>query len=89
MSALARDAEQVIDGYIVVSNRTAKIEHRKVFYRSNRNGPLSTQLQFDASVPLWPGVNFVTVVARQSGQVQAMQTLIINRLSKQPVQAAK
>ena len=89
LSALARDAEQVIDGYIVVSNRTAKIEHRKVFYRSNRNGPLSTQLQFDASVPLWPGVNFVTVVARQSGQVQAMQTLIINRLSKQPVQAAK
>jgi hypothetical protein len=46
-------------------------------------------MQFDANVPLWPGVNFVTVVARQSGQVQAMQTLIINRLSKQPVQAAK
>ena len=96
LSATARDAEQVIDGYIVVSNRTAKIEHRKVFYRSNRNGPLTTQMNFDASVPLWPGANFVTVVARQSGQVQAMQTLVVNRLSKEslkdsgrPVQAAK
>ena len=34
-----RDDEQVLDGYVVVSNRVAKIEHRKVFYRSNRNGP--------------------------------------------------
>ena len=60
-----------------------------MFYRSNRNGPLTTQMQFDAAVPLWPGSNFVTVVARQSGQVQAMQTLVINRLGKDAVQAAK
>jgi carboxyl-terminal processing protease len=89
LSATAKDAEQVIDAYVVVSNRTAKIEHRKVFYRSNRNGPMSTEMQIDAAVPLWPGVNFVSVVARQSGQVQAMQTLVINRLSKEPMQAAK
>jgi carboxyl-terminal processing protease len=80
LSGVARDGEQVIDAYIVVSNRVSKIEHRKVFYRSNRNGSLAKEMQFDANVPLWPGVNVVTVVARQSGQVQSMQSLVINRL---------
>lgn len=77
----AKDDEQVLDGYVVVSNRTSKIEHRKVFYRSNRNGPSAKQMQFDAPVPLWPGVNIVTVVARQSGQVQSLSTMVVNRLS--------
>lgn len=80
LSGTARDNEHVIDAYIVVSNRVSKIEHRKVFYRSNRNGSLAKEMQFDANVPLWPGVNVVTVVARQSGQVQSMQTLVINRI---------
>ena len=82
LSVSARDAEQVTDGYVVVSNRTAKIEHRKVFYRSNRNGPTATQMQFEPTVPLWPGVNIVSVITRQSGQVQSMQTLVINRVRK-------
>ncbi len=81
LSVAARDDEQVLDGYVVVSNRVSKIEHRKVFYRSNRNGPLAKEMQFDANVPLWPGVNIVTVVARQSGQVQSLHTMVINRLT--------
>ena len=85
LSGVARDGEQVIDAYIVVSNRVSKIEHRKVFYRSNRNGSLAKEMQFDANVPLWPGVNVVTVVARQSGQVMSSQTLIVNRLGKEGV----
>ena len=34
---------------------------------------------FDADVPVWPGVNVITVVARQSGQVMSTQTMIVNR----------
>jgi len=82
VSAQARDNERVIDAYVVVSNRVSKIEHRKVFYRSNRKASRQSEMKFDADVPLWPGVNVVTVVARQSGQVMSSQTLIVNRLGK-------
>lgn len=75
----ATDDHQVIDGFVVVSNRTAKIEQRKVYYRSNRNGSTPRSLAFDTDIPLWPGANTVTVVARQSDQVQSAQVLIINR----------
>lgn len=80
LTAAARDKSQVLDAYVVVSNRTAKIEHRKVFYLSNRDRKPQNEMRFDATVPLWPGVNYVSVVARQSAQVQSSQTLIINRL---------
>ena len=80
ISGTARDEDQVADAYIVVSNRVSKIEHRKVFYRSNRKATNQTGMQFDADVPVWPGVNIVTVVARQSGKVMSSQTLVVNRL---------
>lgn len=89
LSVSARDDEQVLDGYVVVSNRTSKIEHRKVFYRSNRNGPLAKEMQFEANVPLWPGINIVTVVARQSGQVQSLHTMVLNRLGDEAARTAQ
>lgn len=89
LSVVARDDEQVLDSYVVVSNRVAKIEHRKVFYRSNRNGPMTKEMQFDANVPLWPGVNIVNVVARQSGQVQSLHTMVINRLTDEATRTAQ
>ena len=89
LSVAARDDEQVLDGYVVVSNRTSKIEHRKVFYRSNRNGPLAKEMQFEANVPLWPGINIVTVVARQSGQVQSLHTMVLNRLGDEAARTAQ
>jgi carboxyl-terminal processing protease len=80
LSAVARDDDRVVDAYVVLSNRSAKIDHRKVFYRSNRKGRSLNEMRLDADVPLWPGTNLVTVVARQSQQVMSMQTLVINRL---------
>ncbi|HMG56003.1 MAG TPA: MXAN_5808 family serine peptidase, partial [Kofleriaceae bacterium] len=63
-------AEQhVEDVYIFVSNQSAKIESRKVFYRSNRSGKDGKQLDFSTDLPLWPGSNMVTVVARASSEV--------------------
>ena len=75
----ATDEKQVADGYVFVSNRSAKIDHRKVFYRSNRKGQTPNTLDFEADIPVWPGANMVTVVTRQSNQVQSQQTLIVDR----------
>jgi carboxyl-terminal processing protease len=73
-------AEQhVEDVYIFVSNQTAKIESRKVFYRSNRGGKDGKQLDFTADLPLWPGSNMVTVVARSSSEVRSVKTMYVYR----------
>ena len=84
----ASDEHQVADGYIFVSNRGSKIEHRKVFYRSNRKSKTPQSLSFEADVPLWPGPNIVTVVARQSKEVQATQQLIVDRAASTDARAA-
>jgi carboxyl-terminal processing protease len=89
LEAVAKDDDAVADAYVVVSNRTAKIEGRKVFYRSNRGSKSPGELHLAVDVPLWPGMNLVTVVARQSQQVQSMQTLAVNRLSKDIATPAK
>jgi carboxyl-terminal processing protease len=76
----ARDDKRVADVYVFVSNRGAKIDRKKVFYRSNRNGAVAGKLAFDADIPLWPGANIVTVVARESTQVTSQETLVIERV---------
>jgi carboxyl-terminal processing protease len=75
----ARDDEKVADMFVFIANRGAKVEFRKVAYRSNRNGPDPKRMRFEADIPLLPGVNQVTVFARQSDNVQARQTLILTR----------
>ena len=62
-----------------MSNRTAKIDRRKVFYRSNRKSTNPAAQTFDADIPLWPGANIVTVVARESTQVQSQQTIVVQK----------
>jgi hypothetical protein len=66
--------------FVFVSNRTAKIDRRKVFYRSNRKGATPREMAFDANIPLWPGSNIVTVVARENPQVQSQQTVVVERV---------
>ena len=81
-------AEQhVEDVYIFVSNQSAKIESRKVFYRSNRGGKDGKQLEFAADLPLWPGSNMVTVVARASSEVRSVKTMFVYRESPRTAQA--
>jgi carboxyl-terminal processing protease len=73
-------AEQhVEDVYIFVSNQSAKIESRKVFYRSNRGGKDAKLLDFATELPLWPGSNMVTVVARASSEVRSVKTMFVYR----------
>jgi carboxyl-terminal processing protease len=88
LSGTIKDEKKVSDVYIFVSNRLAKIDRRKVFYRSNRKGATPTQLAFDADIPLWPGANLVTVVARENPQVTSQETIVVERTGATGVAAA-
>jgi carboxyl-terminal processing protease len=68
----ASDAERLLDGYVFVGAR-------KVFYRSNRNGPDTKKMAFEVDVPLRPGVNVVQVVARENPDTVGHKTFIIRR----------
>ena len=71
------DDTHVEDVYVFVSNQGAKVQTRKIFYRSNRGGKTAAALDFAATVPLWDGSNVVTVVARENADVRTLQTLVI------------
>ena len=73
------DETHVEDVYIFVSNQRAKIESRKVFYRSNRGGKDTKMLDFAADLPLWPGSNMVTVIARANSEVKSVKTMFVYR----------
>ena len=79
------DDSKVEDVQIFVSNSGAKIETRKVFYRSNRGAPRPGHLAFATDVPLWPGSNHITVVARESTEVRTLRSIVIYR---EPVKTA-
>jgi carboxyl-terminal processing protease len=73
------DDTKVSDFFVYVSNRDAKVENKKVFYRSNRKGKNRRQMLVDTAIPLWPGTNIITVVARENSEVQATHTLYLYR----------
>jgi carboxyl-terminal processing protease len=68
----ASDSERLLDAYIFVGAR-------KVFYRSNRNGPDAKKMAFSADLPLRPGVNIVSVMARENPDTTSHRTFIIRR----------
>ncbi|MEO6776846.1 MAG: S41 family peptidase [Kofleriaceae bacterium] len=71
------DDLHVEDVYIFVSNPTAKVESKKVFYHSNRGSKTPHTLDFSSDLPLWPGSNMVTVVARENNDVRSVKTVYI------------
>ena len=68
----ASDDTRVRDLYVFVGSR-------KVFYQSNRGASDPTKQKFEATLPLRPGVNFVTVVARESNDVASHKSFIVRR----------
>jgi carboxyl-terminal processing protease len=68
----AVDDTQLLDAYIFVGSR-------KIFYRSNRNGADPKRMAFDADLPLRPGVNVVTIVARENPDTVTHRTFIVRR----------
>jgi len=79
LSGSISDDQHVEDVYVFVANSGAKIDNRKVFYRSNRGGKDGKAMDFATELPLWPGSNMVTVVARANSEVRSMKTLYIYR----------
>jgi carboxyl-terminal processing protease len=69
---LASDDARLLDAYIFVGSR-------KVFYSSNRNGTDARKMTFDADLPLRPGVNVVTIVARENPDTMTRRTFIVRR----------
>jgi carboxyl-terminal processing protease len=69
---LASDDARLLDAYIFVGSR-------KVFYRSNRNGADARKMTFDADLPLRPGVNVVTIVARENPDTTTRRTFVVRR----------
>jgi carboxyl-terminal processing protease len=87
LSGAVSGEQHVEDVYIFVSNQSSKIESRKVFYRSNRGGKDGKQLEFATDLPLWPGSNMVTVVARASSEVRSVKTMYVYREPPRTAQA--
>lgn len=68
----AQDADKILDGYVFVGNK-------KIFYRSNRNSADQQHMTFDTMVPLRPGVNVITLVARENVDTVGRRTVIVRR----------
>jgi hypothetical protein len=84
----ATDDTKVEDIYIFVSNQDAKVENRKVYYKSNRGAAKPGQVAFAPTIPLWPGSNLVTVVARENGDVKSSYSMFLYRPATKAASAA-
>jgi carboxyl-terminal processing protease len=69
---ITSDGERLLDAYIFVNSK-------KVFYQSNRNGKDPKSMAFAADLPLRPGVNMVSVIARETPDTVGHKTFIIRR----------
>jgi carboxyl-terminal processing protease len=72
ISGVAADTDRLLDVYVFVGSR-------KLYYKSNRDGadPKKATIEFDA--PLRPGVNLVTVVARETPDTTTRRVLVVRR----------
>ena len=87
LTGTVTDEMHVEDVYIFVSNPTSKIESKKVFYRSNRGGKSDKSLDFTTDLPLWPGSNMVTIVARENSDVRSLKTVWVYKDAPRTAQA--
>lgn len=71
LAGRGRDDAHVRDIYVFAGTT-------KVFYRASA-GETVRELPFDASVPLHPGMNYLTVVVRESAVTTTQRTLVIRR----------
>jgi carboxyl-terminal processing protease len=75
----AVDDRHVSDVFALVRNVEQKIFEKKVFYKSNRKAADPKRAEFEARIPLWPGQNYVTFIARENDEVRASETVILTR----------
>ena len=68
----AVDSDKVMDAFVFVGSR-------KVFYQSNRKATDANKLKFGFDAELSPGVNVITVVARENEDTVTRNTMIVRR----------
>jgi len=68
----ATDETRVRDLYVFVGAQ-------KVFYKSNRSGSSPRRASFTEEIPLRPGINYVTVYARESDDVVSRKLFVVRR----------
>jgi len=68
----ATDNHRIRDIYIFVGAR-------KVFYQSNRGAVNPKKASFDTEVPLRNGINYISVVARESDDIASRITLVMRK----------
>jgi carboxyl-terminal processing protease len=68
----ATDSDRVQDVFIFVGPR-------KVFYQSNRKAADNKTLKFNLDAELQPGINVITVVARESEDSATRHTMVVRR----------
>ena len=72
VTGTASDGERLLDLYVFVGSR-------KLYYKSNRDGADPKKATFDFDAPLRPGVNFITVVARENPDTTTRRTIIVRK----------
>ncbi|MBN1612331.1 MAG: peptidase S41, partial [Polyangiaceae bacterium] len=72
IEGVATDNDRVLDTYIFVGSR-------KVFYQSNRNAKDPRRLAFSVDAKLTPGINVVSVVARETEDTVTQRTMVVRR----------
>ena len=72
VKGVTSDSDRLLDAYIFAGAR-------KIFYRSNRNGADAKRMPFEATIPLRPGVNVITVVARENPDTIGRKTIIVRK----------
>ena len=72
LTGVASDTDRLLDVYVFVGSR-------KLYYKSNRDGadPKKATIDFDA--PLRPGVNVITVVARENPDTTTRRVLVVRK----------
>ena len=68
----ATDEQIVRDLYIFAGAR-------KVYYQSTRGAVDRRDISFNTEIPLHPGINYITVFARESDEVVSRQLLVVRR----------
>lgn len=71
----ATDDERLLDTYIFVGSR-------KLFYQSNRGSADPNKATFTFDAPLKPGVNIITVVARENPDTTTRRVVVVRRDGK-------
>jgi carboxyl-terminal processing protease len=72
IEGMATDTDRVMDAVVFVGSR-------KVFYQSNKKAPDPTKLRFSFDAELQPGINVITVVARENADTTSRTTMIVRR----------